>query len=183
LHDEQAAIAYVYFDYKDRRQTASNVVAWLLKQVLEQFCDIPKELVDLYKERGLETPRLDFRTTLRIFCNGSFPGPAYIIMDAFDECAVGERKYILEFILHIIKTENRIRILLTSRPHVQALQCLKPIESSLEITAHEDDVRTYVETRLDDEHELAEVLRAEILKKLSAGAQGMYDSNRTLVYI
>lgn len=169
----RTAILYLYFDYKDSRQTALNVLASLLKQLLSHLPIIPAALLELHKisEKRATSPTLSEYATRFLSCSKEFEC-IYVAVDAFDECDRAEQETVLAFVQDFLAAG--IKLVLTSRPHIQALRKLQENGSTLPVEADDDDVKKYIATRLAKEApDLAQELRAQIIKKLNDGAKGM----------
>ena len=103
-------------------------------------------------------------------------GSVYLVFDALDECASEQRKSFLESISRASQLQN-VRLLVTSRPHLQDLTEIFEHSHTLEIKAQEADIKTYLNHELDRQ---AISYRADpdfaerLVEKLTQGADGMY---------
>ena len=132
---------------------------------------IPKGLRKAFqkgkKEFGGRRPRLvDLMGMLKIAI-ASLP-QVFICLDALDECLP---KYLPELLLSlrdIVQESPRTRIFLTGRPHVREdVQRYFAKAVVIPISPNSDDIRNYVEMRLnrDDEPEaMSNDLRADIVR-------------------
>jgi hypothetical protein len=105
----RAAVAYVYFDYKDReRQTPTVTLATLIKQLAFRRTDSQpdallsphiKEMYDKMHPKGARPTMNDLRE-LFISITAEF-SEVYLIFDALDECNEDERKVLLPFMMRL----------------------------------------------------------------------------------
>lgn len=103
-------------------------------------------------------------------------GSVYLVFDALDECASGQRKSFLEFISQASQLQN-VRLLVTSRPHLQDLTEIFEHSPTLEIKAQEGDIKTYLNHELDRQsitYRADPDFAERLVEKLTQGADGMY---------
>jgi len=91
----------------------------------------------------------------------------FICIDALDECLPKNLPELLKSLKDIVQESPRARIFLTGRPHVKGvIQRYFPNAVGIPISPNLDDIRSYLEMRLDmdDEPEVMnDNLRAEIV--------------------
>ena len=113
---------------------------------------------------------------------------AYVIVDALDECA--DRARLLNWIKEITRWKvGKLHMLLTSRQERDIevkLQPLGPISICLEGKGVDLDIATYLDRMLEDNEEPApwdedDDMRDKVKTSLQTGAQGMYDTIRTIL--
>src|SRR5436190_6106950 len=172
-------IAYLYCDYKEQAiQTASNLVACLVKQLIGRPKRLPSLLEKLYKDYGQQggrpTPE-ELKMLLVTLCNER--ECTYIVVDALDECdATHERKHVLPLLQTL--PQGSTRLFVTSRPYNEDIQCL--FESALQITiaAPESDIRRFVTEKMEEKQEFMQritpELKERIISTISDRASGMW---------
>lgn len=100
----------------------------------------------------------------------------YLVFDGLDEAA--HRRAFLQSILNVARTP-RVRLLVTSRPHISDLIDLFQQYPNLVIRAHEEDLKTYLYQELE-QGEIYKIADQQFVKrlvrKLTQGAEGMYVS-------
>lgn len=164
---------YIFFDYKDAHiQTAEKVIASLLKQLLFPFDTLPSALEAMYDKSKTGSPRPVLSDLVQLFITCSSRLPAVVLFDAFDECG-NQRRIISELVVPLHK--SGIRVCITTRPHV--LQDLKHTFDSatiMEIRAQREDIETYLAHQLEQSQRLNATFKADIIRKLSNHADGMY---------
>jgi hypothetical protein len=178
IQQENVGIAYIYCTHREQNQTAGNLVASLLKQLIQQRSAIPGNIRDLYKHhRSRQTrPSLSeysrlLQAELRHFLK------AFIVIDALDECS--EESRIREhFLAEVQKLLPAVRLLVTSR-HMPDIERKSEGAARLEICASDGDVKLYLESRIKSQHPLADyvetdpTLRSDILTTIIKRAHGM----------
>jgi hypothetical protein len=149
----QVGVAYFYFHYNDKRQTAEYVITSLLKQLVRQFMTIPSSLESAYdmSERSLKRPSENDFTKLLTECAKEFfktyRSPVFVLVDAFDECQEAEREKLVAHLQEFYISE--VRLYITTRNQFGTeLQEAFDGAKSLEIKATLADVESYLRKRL-----------------------------------
>jgi hypothetical protein len=173
LDRRRAALGRIYLDFRDEDdQDVCAVLGELSKQLLLQASSVPNEVWTLFDENfkiTIDKARRIFTLLLRSFDS------TYICIDALDECKPQSQREILGF-LGTFK-DSSLRIFCTGRFSVQdeAMKQLRPfITETMEIFAHESDVRQYLEAKIaEDPYEEAmdEQLKDEITSQLVSLSQ------------
>jgi hypothetical protein len=119
-----------------------------------------------------------FFLSLLVECVERFSS-VFLVIDAFDECAEDQRPTILKWLQLLL--ESRLRIFLTSRPHVRdspdfcqddELQRWLLESNPLEILASQSDIKRYLQDKLKTVIRCDEQLKTKILTTISTKAQG-----------
>jgi len=149
---------------------------------------IPEYLREAFQEgkrkfggRGLRLP--DLVGLLRIAI-ASLP-QVFICIDALDECLPKCLPELLESLRNIVRESPSTRIFLTGRPHVaEDVRRYFANAVVIPISPNPDDIRNYVEMRLDRDAEpeaMTDVLRSDILgaiqEKISAMCVGIFSTS------
>lgn len=172
---------YYYFDFKDRRrQNLDGFIRSALAQFCQQNTTIPREVMDLYTDRGRKgrDPTLaSLVETLLMLLKQS--ENTYIVLDALDESR--EQKEVLQLISRIKEGYGySANILITSRMERQiqtGLQYLSTWEICLHGPQVHRDIQTLVNRVLVTDPVLSKrpvQLKKEIEQALVNGASGMY---------
>jgi hypothetical protein len=174
------AIAYFYFDFRDRgKQSHEHLLRSLVTQFSDHCPSTPEALEGLYSanQDGRWQPATNALVATLGNIIRSFQH-AYIVVDALDECT--DREELLGLLEEIVnwKTDT-LHILLTSRKEREIEECLKglvsnqiDIQSSLVAT----NIQIYVHEKLRTDPKLRkwpEKVLAEIEMELTARASGM----------
>ena len=177
--DQNFTVAHFYYTYQDREtQTAELVLASILRQIIESEPELPKLILELHRRLESQQRQLqqeDLEQTLAAICANL--EQAFIVIDALDE---GENKHRRNLVRSIanLRILPSVKILLTSRPHVE-YEVLKVSRSPLEIEigATDNDLRTYLSRQIEDSDNLDvidEKFREEIIMKVIQAAHRMY---------
>jgi len=182
------AVAGFYCDFlSQQEQTITNTLGAILKQLVGEG-DIPEYLREAFKgskrELGGGGLRLaDLMGLLRITI-ASLP-QTFICIDALDECLPKYLPELLESLRDLVRESPNTRIFLTGRPHV-AEDVRRYFANSvvIPISPNPDDIRNYVEMRLDRDAEpeaMTDVLRSDIVgaiqEKISDMCVGIFSTS------
>jgi len=170
---EDIAVAGLYCDFlSQQEQTITNIMGAILKQLVSRggITDYLREAFQKgQKEFGGRGLRLaDLMGMLKIAI-ASLP-QVFICLDALDECLPKHLPELLESLRDIVQESPRTRIFLTGRPHVgEDIQRYFSKAIVIPICPNPDDIRNYVEMRLDRDSEpeaMNEDLRADIVRAI-----------------
>lgn len=172
--DCQVGVAYIYFDYNDRRkQTREYVAAILLKHLATQLDTLPPALESLYDQciRSFKRPEFSQLVDAVFACAKEFSS-VLVLLDAFDECDETQQDDLLSLIKQFTArsmTDISMSVFVTLRPHILRFQELQP--TVLEITAQEASIRMFLTARLEAKL-FNKTLKARIIDVISPKAQG-----------
>ncbi|KAK3946180.1 hypothetical protein QBC46DRAFT_1825 [Diplogelasinospora grovesii] len=172
---QDSPVTYFYFDHQDRStQGPLQVLSSLLGQLLEALPGMPQSVTERYeKDTSKEFPLHETEKLLTEVV-GMF-GCVYLIIDALDECETTNRGRFLEPVTRLTKAGN-VRLLVTSRPHIQDVNDRFEGQPSLRIEAQADDVRKYLYQELDHGgiRDIADDSFIDrLVQRLTEGAGGM----------
>ncbi|KAK6331278.1 hypothetical protein TWF730_004365 [Orbilia blumenaviensis] len=173
----KSGLGCVYCDYRDQTlQTPMNLLGSLLGQMLSTLPDLPKEVIQLYRENHQGQKPLeqcDVESMLLDACKNL--DKAYICVDAIDECQNKE-----SFLKSLLKLLPSAYIFITGRPHIPAI-IDQHFGGALKITieANKSDIKKFVAMKLDedwarDKYLMDEKLKEEILRKIGTASQKMF---------
>ena len=190
--NEGIAVAGLYCDFLSQdEQTVTNILGAIMKQLVGRGV-IPEYLHEAFQEgrrkfggRGLRLP--DLMGLLRIAI-ASLP-QVFICIDALDECLPKYLPELLESLKNIVRESPNIRIFLTGRPHVgEDVRKYFAKAVVIPIRPNSDDIRNYVEMRLDRDAEpeaMTDVLRSDIVgaiqEKISDMCVGPFSTSTVLI--
>jgi hypothetical protein len=145
-------VAFVYFDYKNQEnQTSEKVTRMLMKQLLSQIDQLPRDIKELYDRFSQCATGVQIEILLPLFTIlASEFSTVYIVLDALDECSPNQLNCIITSVIPRLRQLN-FKFICSSRPHFLNLADRLNTTSTLEIYAHETDIRNYLTERLDDE--------------------------------
>lgn len=173
-------VAFFYFDHRDQHtQDPLSVLSSILRQLLEGLSELPKLALEVYEKRTSNghLPQHECERLLLHFVNEL--ECLYLVIDALDECDTIHRKAFLRSLGLLMQT-GKVRLLVTSRPHIQDLTDWLHQHSNLlnmKIEAQDEDLETYLQQELDRQgvSDIADSNFANrLVRKLITDAEGMY---------
>jgi Cdc6-like AAA superfamily ATPase len=186
---DDVAVLYIYYDYKDHfNQTDQKLFASLAKQSVSQHRDLPDDAKRLYSacKRGETSPSCEQCLELLASSITHFRR-TFIVLDALDEhLSTGENGYSpqIPILYELNKVQREVpegcTMLITSR-EIYSIQEQLCDFTRLDIRANDEDIRSYVNSRIQDDQKFrfAKEIRAdpdlaeEMVRKLAEKAQGM----------
>lgn len=167
-------------------QTAEQVLASLLRQITESIPEVPKLASELYtrmKRQNRQLQQQDLEQATILTC--ASVEQTFIVIDALDECDTESRKDLLRA-LAILQEVPRVRIFLTSRPHVgpEITKTFGEIPN-IEIGASDADLRTYLSSKIDNSDNvdvIDEEFKREIIATVIQAASKMYVRILSMMY-
>jgi hypothetical protein len=112
---KNVAIAYIYCSYKEQRdQTVLNLIASLLKQLVQRNAVISEKIISLYENHiKKQTPLTLKECSNLIKLEAHRFSKVFMVIDALDECSKinGTR---MSFLTEIRKLQPSIHLLVTS---------------------------------------------------------------------
>ena len=164
---EHLAVAWMYCDYlAQQEQTIINIIGAILKQLVGRR-EIPKDLREAFHE-GRRPLLQDLVRMLQIAISSL--SQVFICIDALDEFPPKDLPELLESLSNIVRESPRTRIFFTGRPLVQeTIQRYFTKAATILISPNQDEVKNYVEMRLDRDDEpeaMDKYLRADIVKMI-----------------
>jgi hypothetical protein len=177
---DDVAIACIYFNWQESR-TTTEILANLLKQLLERNDPLAEEIKDRYDQCRRTETRLGTRDILQLLqLETSKISSFFIVLDALDECTGGETSC-GKILLELEKIPN-IRLMMTGRPGVESVVLSKCKDiASLEIRGSDEDICKAIDTQLNTTVKIVSnameddpTLRSAILDAIVAKARGMY---------
>ena len=170
-------VAFIYCNYKEREHhNPLNLMASLLQQLVHGLPNIPAQVRSAYDhhKRRLTRPSLiELSALIRAMVAQYFR--VFLVLDALDECTEETRS---DIVLEIHRLPPNLSFLCTSRfaPDIEDIFGNTP---QVEIRAHDEDVRKFLQAQLQREGRLkrhvdAEFnLRDEIVDTIVLKVQGM----------
>jgi Cdc6-like AAA superfamily ATPase len=145
--DSSVGIAYLYCNYRrQEEQKPVDLLASLLKQLIQRRTSVPKNVVDIYKRHNNERTRPLFGEISKILHSVIADySRTFIIIDALDECQIpdgGRRRFLAE--LFNLQARTGANFLATSRFIPEIEKEFAGRSTKLEIRASGDDLQTYL---------------------------------------
>lgn len=141
---QDVGVAYIYCNYKEcADQTALSLLTAILKQLVQDRPSIAKPLSSLYDYHVVRKTRPSLDETMgalqSILANYS---RVYVVIDALDECAQGDRDELLDK-LRSLQSRTDLRLMATSRFIPDVVEQFNGIPE-LEVRADSADIKRYV---------------------------------------
>jgi hypothetical protein len=142
---ESIGVAVIYLSHKEIDvQTPLNLLAGLWRQLVSRQ-QITPDLIGLYKQHceqhtrpSLQEAHSTLRAAISEYSN------TFIIVDAIDEYP---EEYRHSLLLHLTSIHPSVRLMLTSRPHINIHHTI-PTSETLTISATEEDIRRYLDAKI-----------------------------------
>ena len=154
-------IAYVYCDYNAQiEQTALQLIASITKQLVEQKLLLIRRVKDLQERRKGGPPTWKDCTELLASIVRQFD-KAIVVVDALDECTeVGDRQFQNreEFVKELLGLP--LKLFITSR-HLETIGGLLQSATKLEIRPDPGDIRSYLNSRIQDSTKLKAYIKKD----------------------
>lgn len=153
----QVGIAYVYCLYNGAHQTAANLLGSLLQQLALQNDAVKDDIKSCHAHhtRFGTRPTL-FEISRLLGMQVQIFDEVFIIIDALDECSEADQVR-RDFLTEVRRLLPDIRLMVTSR-HLASIESNFKQDTRLEIRAHDQDVRKFIEAQVEQRIELVEVL-------------------------
>lgn len=172
------AVACIYCDYKEQtRQTVPELVASLLKQLMQDRPETSDNVISLYERHLVNNTRpTQEELTQALRSEIGLYSKVFVVVDALDECLEGNQR---RLITELRSLGDTVSMLVTSR-RLALIEELFLSAKRLDIYATNEDVQKYVEGRIAQEPRLARVvgtdpaLRETVVKQITGNVEGMY---------
>lgn len=170
-------MAYIYCNFQNKHN-AEDMIQSLLKQLTQGQPSLPKAVKDLYElHRPKHTRPLLLEISKTLKSVAAIYSKVFIIVDALDECQASNRcRQTLLSEIFSLQTATGANFFATSR-HIPEIKEQFDGTLCLEIRAHDEDVRRYVEGHISDvrtlnwcDPNLREIIKSVIIKAVD----GMY---------
>ncbi|OJD32444.1 ankyrin repeat-containing [Diplodia corticola] len=170
-------IAFIFCEENSRQdQSASSLLAELLKQLVEEDASLPIGVRTLYGSRPEASELSKILRSVASRC-----GRVFVVVDAIDQCSNQVREELLDAIDHL-RGESNTAFLVTSRKE-PSIEKLFADYSRLDMQASDEDIGDYVDkeisTRLDwlEQSEFSQRIREVLVET----ANGIFLSARLCV--
>ena len=179
---DNVAVACFYVDYAHKEQSATGILAALLKQLVAGVGPIQEDIREAFERakkaidgRALRLPEINamFVKSVRSLTRG------FICIDSLDEFPTKQRPELWGSLQHIVRECPNIRLFISGRPHIReevknyfpGYPDLPPIKPARQ------DVRGYLAMKLKEDSEpdaMDSELREDILRIIQEKISHMY---------
>lgn len=154
-HDK-IGIAIIYLKYNDPEQTLKNLLASLLKQLIEEQDAVPDTLQALYERHcdhktslSAEGVAIALKAMIKTYSK------TLIVVDGLDECSEENRWGLVEQLTQLHET---VHIIITSRYLDSIREELKDFEQ-LEVKSHRSDIELFIDRQIRKNRNLRRVVQ------------------------
>jgi len=183
IDKDNVVVACVYCDFHaHKNQSASGVLAVLLKQLVAGAEPIPEEISEAFERAKREvdgrTLRLpEIRATLVKSLSALQRG--FICIDALDEFPAKHRPELWDSLQHIVRECPNTRLFITGRPHIreEVKKYFPGFPDLAPLNPTKEDINGYIAMRLKKDSELDAMdaeLEADILRSIAYRISGAY---------
>ena len=175
INQDNVAVACVYCDFHAHKdQSATGVLAALLKQLVAAVEPISKEISEAFKRAKREvdgrTPRPHEVRAMLVKSLSSLQR-GFICIDALDEFPVKHRPELWDLLQNVVRECPNTRLFITGRPHIreEVAKFFPGYPDLAPIKPTEGDIREYIAMRLKKDSELDAMdgeLEVEILTNI-----------------
>ena len=179
MSTNEIAVTCIYCSYKEQEnQSTGNLIASILKQLLQLRAEIPSEIVNLHQRHLTKQtrPTLDEISNL-LKSEISSRKSVFIVVDALDE--LSENDNIRDnFISELRSIQGDVRLMITSR-HLTTIEREFEQAGRIEILASDEDIKLYLKARILQERRLYRQLKDDmalqetIIMSIAKSAKGM----------
>jgi len=171
-----SSVLFYYFDSSDGRpQGPYEILSYLLRQLLQQMGEIPENLADAY-EKQIKLRRDEVQSSIEAIIHARDQNDVYLFLDGLDECEdATTRTWVMSFLLSLC-TYPCVRLAVTCRPFYEDIRSAFHQYPQIEILAHRDDLRKYIEARLEGKwhsERLDKHLQNRIVNKIIEKSNGL----------
>ena len=183
LDGGNTVVACIYCDFHaHKEQSATSVVAVLLKQIVAGMEPIPEEIQVAFDRAKSEVDGRELRLPeicMMLVNSVSSLLRGFICIDALDEFPTKHRPKLWDSLQRIIRECPNIRLFITGRPHIreEVRKYFPRYQDQPPITPIEEDIREYIIMRLKSDSELDAMdprLEADILRIIPDKISGTY---------
>lgn len=172
----------MYFNYKESKTTTpKDIIGNLVKQLWEGISSLSGEGQELYSSHQQRQTEPNLKELLPLLRSESGRVSTFLIvldaLDEFDDTENARATLLLE-----LRRLPNVRVLITGRTHVQStvLSKLQDDVATLSIRASDNDIRKYLESRIEKAGYLGEELKSDVglrttvVERIVTKADGMY---------
>ena len=173
INQDKVAVTCVYCDFHTHKdQSATGVLAVLLKQLVAAVEPIPKEISEAFERAKREVDGRTLRLSeIRVMLVRSLSSlrRGFICIDALDEFPAKHRPELWDSLQYVIRECPNTRLFITGRLHIreEVVKYFPGYPDLAPIKPTEEDIRGYIAMRLQKDSELDAMdaeLEAEILR-------------------
>lgn len=184
--DDSVGYAYIYCNYKES-QTLESLLGSLLQQIIRKrqgsLSDVIRNLYLHYRRIGVRPSIQEYSEILSAELL-SFNN-VYVVIDALDEL---QSDWIRQQLLSVLRMQpSTLRLLITSRPHIVDMLSMFEHVRVLEVRSSNEDLRMFVEQRIEHGQlkrivDRNPTLKSRIVDTILQKADGVYVTFLLVLY-
>jgi ankyrin repeat domain-containing protein 50 len=161
-HD--VGIAFIYFEHKQPWRPEDLLGSILADIARKAWADVSSKLVELYTAHREKNSRPSFDDISQLLLSQSNHfSKLFVIIDAIDECS--DSKILVKLLKELAKLRPILRLMVTGRPNIR-IDGIYSDYTLLRIKANEEDIRTYLDSRISEAEELKSYLNEDVNETL-----------------
>jgi hypothetical protein len=142
-------IAFIYFEHRQTWKPEDFLGSLLADITRRAWNTVSPKLIELYKKHRGENSRPSFDDVSQLLLSESNQfSKLFIVIDAVDECS--DAKILVKLLKELAKLQPILRLLVTGRPNIRTVEAVYPDCTLLRIKANEEDLRIYLDGRIND---------------------------------
>ena len=182
-YQDEITITYLFCDYR-RQHALVDLYSGLLRQAVQRKSTISERVRAFYEKHSSKStcPSNDaILDELRCVLASNSCARAFVVVDGLDECPISDGNHAVRhaFLRELLRLQNEegFNLLATSRQDQEIAAHFEGF-ASVEIQASSEDIRYYVEVRLDDLPSFVrkrDALKEAIKDSITEAAKDMYN--------
>jgi ankyrin repeat domain-containing protein 50 len=154
-------VAFIYFEHKQTWKPEDLLGSILADVARPAWTVISSKLIEIYKKHRARNSRPSFDDISQLLLSESNHfSKLFIVIDAIDECS--NSKTLIKLLKELSKLQPILRLLVTGRWNIR-IDSVYPKYTLLSIKTNEEDIRTYLDSRINE----AEILKSYLDDNLS----------------
>jgi ankyrin repeat domain-containing protein 50 len=149
-------LSFIYFEHKQTWKPEDLLGSILADVARPAWTAVSPKLVSLYKEHRARNTRLSFDDISQLLLSESNHfSRLFVVIDAIDECS--NSKTLTKLFKELNKLRPILRLMVTGRWNIR-IDSVYPKSTLLSIKANEEDIRTLLDTRINEAETLKSYL-------------------------
>lgn len=153
-HD--VGVAFIYFEHKQTWKPEDLLGSILADIARPAWSAVSPKLIEIYKEHRARNSRPSFDDISQLLLSESNHfSKLFVVIDAIDECS--NSKTLTKLLKELSSLRPILRLMVTGRWNVR-IDSVYPEHTPLSIKANEEDIRIYLDSRINEAEKLKSYL-------------------------
>lgn len=153
-------VAFIYFEHKQTWKPEDLLGSILADVARPAWTAVAPKLVSIYKEHRARNCRPSFDDISQLLLSeSSHFSKLFVVIDAIDECS--NSKTLTKLLKELSKLRPMLRLMVTGRWNIR-IDSVYPKYTLLRIKANEEDIRTYLDNRINEAENLKSYLNENL---------------------